>query len=155
MYSVLLYSWFKTNWPQSPSYVPPTAKFCLRKKTMHDVVLVTRATANGTFQAKSLQKLKSKLSYPRPETNIHWPASAKGNFITICILSSPPIKLFMLQFPQQHCKETKLVKMKCVLSSVRKGNKTHDGVKWLCEQLTNSRFIKLRISNQNINTNYH
>ena len=27
----------------------------------------------------------------------------------------------MLQFPQQNCKETKLVKMKCVLSSVRKG----------------------------------
>ena len=40
----------------------------------------------------------------------------------------------MLQFPQQNCKKTKFVKMKCVLSSVRKGNKTHDGVKWLCEQ---------------------
>ena len=58
----------------------------------------------------------------------------------------------MLQFPQQNCKETKFVKKKF---SVRKGNKTHDGVKWLCEHLTHSRFIKLSISNQNINTNYH
>ena len=44
--------------------------------------------------------------------------------------------------------------MKCVLSSVRKGNKTHDGVN-VHEHLTHSRFIKVRITNQNINTNYH
>ena len=56
----------------------------------------------------------------------------------------------MLQFPQQNCKETKLVKMNCVPSSVCKGNKTHDGIKWLCEHLTHSWFIKA----QNIKSKY-
>ena len=61
----------------------------------------------------------------------------------------------MLQFPQQNRKRTNLDKMKCAELCLQRQYKTHGGVKWLCEHRTPSRFIKLRIPSQNINTNYH
>ena len=68
----------------------------------------------------------------------------RSSKIYICA-SISPVELQRLKISQNEI---------CAELSVPKGNKTHYGVKWLCEHLT-LRFIKLRISDQNINTNFY